>query len=181
MLHRVTCGNICKPIPHRGAEQFTGGKYSKLCASHHEGITNWVKEEIPGSLSFTHLCKRCRPEAPIDDVMKLRDAFIRKTVEAQRDNAIARRERLARANPKPAVRFVMTRVFDRNPDVVAQVLIRAHGNCEGCGQYAPFNSKATREPYLEVHHVVKLAENGDDTVENAIALFPNCHRHRHYG
>jgi len=34
---------------------------------------------------------------------------------------------------------------------------------------------------LEVHHKVPLAEGGDDTVENAIALCPNCHRHAHYG
>ncbi|MEC5166165.1 putative HNH restriction endonuclease [Flavobacterium sp. PL11] len=36
-------------------------------------------------------------------------------------------------------------------------------------------------PYLEVHHKKPLAEDGDDTIENAFALCPNCHRHAHYG
>ena len=46
---------------------------------------------------------------------------------------------------------------------------------------APFNRDSNDTEYLEVHHKLPLAENGDDTVENAIALCPNCHRHAHYG
>jgi 5-methylcytosine-specific restriction protein A len=34
---------------------------------------------------------------------------------------------------------------------------------------------------LEVHHKKQLSEGGEDTVENAIALCPNCHREAHYG
>lgn len=33
----------------------------------------------------------------------------------------------------------------------------------------------------EVHHKVPLSAGGDDTVENAIALCPNCHRKAHFG
>ncbi|WP_092797985.1 MULTISPECIES: HNH endonuclease [unclassified Janthinobacterium] len=75
----------------------------------------------------------------------------------------------------------MTIVFDRDPDVVAEVLERACGKCEGYGALAPFIKKANGEPYLEVHHIVPLAEHGDDMPENALALCPNCHRQRHYG
>nr|WP_275041241.1 HNH endonuclease signature motif containing protein [Halomonas meridiana] len=46
---------------------------------------------------------------------------------------------------------------------------------------APFNRKSDGSPYLEVHHRKPLAEGGDDTVANAIALCPNCHRAAHYG
>jgi 5-methylcytosine-specific restriction endonuclease McrA len=35
--------------------------------------------------------------------------------------------------------------------------------------------------YLEVHHIIPLSENGEDSVDNAIALCPNCHRQEHYG
>ncbi|TAL84944.1 MAG: HNH endonuclease [Rhodanobacter sp.] len=34
---------------------------------------------------------------------------------------------------------------------------------------------------LEVHHVVPLAEHGDDTLANAAALCPHCHRELHSG
>lgn len=36
-------------------------------------------------------------------------------------------------------------------------------------------------PTLEVHHLRRLADGGSDTVANAVALCPNCHREIHYG
>lgn len=57
---------------------------------------------------------------------------------------------------------------------------QATGNCECCNQPAPFNG-ADGSPFLEVHHVRHLADGGSDTVENAVALCPNCHRELHYG
>ncbi|CAN0604767.1 unnamed protein product, partial [Ectocarpus sp. 12 AP-2014] len=37
------------------------------------------------------------------------------------------------------------------------------------------------EPFLEVHHIIPLAESGHDAVENTMALCPNCHREAHFG
>jgi len=92
-----------------------------------------------------------------------------------------RRKRLKAAIPKPKKRTVSTVIYERNPDVVAEVLYRAKGSCEKCLNLAPFNRKSDGSPYLEVHHRKPLAEGGDDTVANAIALCPNCHRAAHYG
>lgn len=181
VLHRASCRDIGIPSPHRGVEQFTGGNYAKLCATDAESISAWISEKVPAALGFSGLCKRCRPEASADTAEMLRQTFVLKTDQALRDDTTVRRARLGRANPKPAVRFVTTRVFERNPDVVAEVQHRAQGLCERCHSAAPFNSRATGEPYLEVHHRVPLADNGDDTVENAVALCPNCHRYCHYG
>ena len=74
-----------------------------------------------------------------------------------------------------------TSIFKRNPDVVADVLINANGFCQKCNKAAPFVKRKDGTPYLEVHHKLKLADGGDDTVENAIALCPNCHRKMHFG
>lgn len=92
-----------------------------------------------------------------------------------------RRMRLARANKLPLKIPRLVYIYERNPDVVVEVLFRAGGFCEGCKVLAPFLRKANGTPYLEVHHVVPLAEGGEETVENAIALCPNCHRKSHYG
>ena len=35
------------------------------------------------------------------------------------------------------------------------------------------------EPYLETHHIVWLSEGGEDSIENTVALCPNCHRKMH--
>ena len=57
-------------------------------------------------------------------------------------------------------------------------LVRAKGKCEACGQNAPFKTKTG--PFLEVHHVFRLADGGPDHPDNVIALCPNCHRRAHY-
>ena len=75
----------------------------------------------------------------------------------------------------------MTPVYDRNPDVIVEVLERAGSKCEKCLNDAPFKKRKDGMPYLEVHHIVRLADGGYDTVANAIALCPNCHRESHYG
>lgn len=69
--------------------------------------------------------------------------------------------------------------FARSPAVVAEVQRIAAGRCELCGCAAPF-LRADGSPYLEVHHVRMLAEGGADTVDNAVALCPTCHRLLHH-
>ena len=59
--------------------------------------------------------------------------------------------------------------FKRDPAVVAWVLEAADGVCELCGKSAPF-SREDGTPFLEVHHVTTLADGGEDTVNNAVAL-----------
>jgi len=81
---------------------------------------------------------------------------------------------------KPSRRNVLGLVFDRNPHVVQEVLGRARGICELCKKPAPFMRK-DGTPYLEVHHIIQLAADGEDTAENAVAVCPNCHRKEHYG
>jgi hypothetical protein len=70
--------------------------------------------------------------------------------------------------------------FKRDPEVIAWVKQRAGGICELCEKEGPFLDKEN-QPYLEVHHIVPLAEGGPDTVDNAVALCPNCHRACHHG
>jgi len=68
--------------------------------------------------------------------------------------------------------------FVRDPEVRAWVRQQAKGVCEGCGQPAPFLTDGI--PFLEVHHVKHLANNGSDRPSNAVALCPNCHRRCHH-
>jgi hypothetical protein len=89
--------------------------------------------------------------------------------------------RLDAADKMPRSYEVRSRVFVRNTDVVVAVLIRANGICEECGSPAPFSRRSDNSPFLEVHHRRPLADGGEDSVQNAIALCPNCHRKAHYG
>jgi hypothetical protein len=70
--------------------------------------------------------------------------------------------------------------FKRDPEVIAWVKQRAEGICELCEKEGPFLEK-DNQPFLEVHHIVPLADGGPDTTDNAVALCPNCHRECHHG
>ena len=69
-------------------------------------------------------------------------------------------------------------IYIRNSKVAAYTKIRAAGICQLCGQPAPFKDK-DGEPFLENHHLVWLSRGGTDTIDNTVALCPNCHRTMH--
>lgn len=104
-----------------------------------------------------------------------------KVKESRQLNAEKRKKRLEKAPKKPEVIQLIQIGFKRNQDVIAEALERANGFCESCKNSAPFLRDSDGTPYLEVHHQVPLAEGGEDTVDNAIALCPNCHRKAHFG
>ncbi|WP_083791491.1 HNH endonuclease [Chlorobium ferrooxidans] len=43
----------------------------------------------------------------------------------------------------------------------------------------PDGIKVNGDPYLESHHVIWLSRDGRDSVDNVVALCPNCHRKMH--
>jgi len=92
-----------------------------------------------------------------------------------------RKNRLNEAPEIPEKIFINTTGYKRNPYVIIEVLERADGICELCGKEAPFIRIKDGLPFLEVHHIEPLANNGKDTIENTVALCPNCHREAHYG
>lgn len=65
--------------------------------------------------------------------------------------------------------------FIRNRFVAIHVKKRAEGYCDLCNKSAPFNDR-NGYPYLECHHVEWLSKGGEDSIDNALALDPNCHR-----
>jgi hypothetical protein len=69
--------------------------------------------------------------------------------------------------------------YSRDPEVREAVLRRANGRCEFCGQLGFIKPDGGR--YLESHHVIALANDGEDRLTNVIGLCPNDHREAHFG
>ena len=88
------------------------------------------------------------------------------------------RDKLPTDGKKPGKRKTYSYNYSRDPHVVTAALRRANGVCQLCDQDAPFKKKRG-EPFLEVHHIIPLAKGGEDTLKNAVALCPNCHRKMH--
>ena len=79
---------------------------------------------------------------------------------------------------QPTVDTVRTKIYHRDPTISAFVKKRANGYCQLCGSKAPFIDK-NGAPYLECHHIDWLSNGGMDSIDNCVALCPNCHRKMH--
>jgi len=131
------------------------------------GLKVFNKADFPEETIVTN-------ESLIED-LEIRIKQSKKLTKEERHNEILKSSTL------PKKIEVKTTGYIRSAHVILEVLDRAKGKCEGCDEDAPFKSKAKKTPYLEVHHIIQLANDGEDTVDNAIALCPNCHRESHYG
>jgi len=150
-----------------------------------DGSALWLKLTPRGAI-----CCETRPidinqitsdESNRDSLAEVDEKFAASILASMQSSDAERQARLKAAPKFPRRVVTTTTVFERNPDVVAEVLVRAAGVCEACTRPAPFLRKSDGSPYLEVHHRIPLAQGGEDSVENAIALCPNCHRGAHYG
>ncbi len=106
------------------------------------------------------------------------EEFIKQSSETDEES---RKKRLDKAPKLPEQVQVVSIAYKRNWDVIAEVLKQAGGICEHCKKAAPFFKAKDGSPYLEIHHWKYLSEGGEDTIQNAAALCPNCHREFHFG
>lgn len=75
-------------------------------------------------------------------------------------------------------RNVMNSTYIRDEIIAEYTKRRANGICQLCGKEAPFCDE-NGQPYLESHHIIWLSKGGSDSIENTIALCPNCHKKMH--
>jgi len=87
-------------------------------------------------------------------------------------------DKIANIDDVAYTKSVVLNQFTRNEYIREFVLLRAEGICELCENKAPFFDKYGN-PFLETHHVEYLSKGGKDSIENVVALCPNCHRRIH--
>jgi HNH endonuclease len=98
--------------------------------------------------------------------------------------ALDQRMAAATAAGKPSVpptRQTVILSFVRDPLVMAYAKVRAGFGCEVPDCRHPTFQSNVGQPYCEVHHIVPLAEGGEDTVGNVACLCPAHHREIHFG
>jgi hypothetical protein len=76
---------------------------------------------------------------------------------------------------------VVERGYERNHKLVGLAKRRADYRCEVKGCTVELFVKPDGHRYVEVHHLIMMAEGGPDTLENMVCLCPNHHRELHYG
>lgn len=181
-LHRTTCRTIRERNSAMSPGAFTKD-YIKICALDHATLLDWIRER--GGESFTDFCSKCdapHPPPPVPVLERDHWEELQDAVDASlRLDDAELAARLATEPEFPSFVTVVRREFDRSYYVIAAVLRRAAGICERCKKPAPFQRRTDGTPFLEVHHKIPLSQHGTDTVDNAQALCPNCHRESHFG
>lgn len=83
------------------------------------------------------------------------------------------------ASNEPAPKYSVQQTQRKRNMYLPELIKRmANGKCQLCGQVLDYKDSAGR-PYLEAHHVIPLADDGPDSIDNMVALCPNCHRKMH--
>ncbi|MCK5630643.1 MAG: HNH endonuclease [Nanoarchaeota archaeon] len=88
------------------------------------------------------------------------------------------RKRIDAQQKKSGTRKTFSSQYVRSPYIVELAKRNAKGICQLCANQAPFKDK-NDEPFLETHHIEWLSQGGEDSIENTVALCPNCHRKMH--
>ena len=89
---------------------------------------------------------------------------------------LIRRSEIISINREP--KKVSTLEYYRDPYLKEIVKRIAEGKCQYCSKDAPFYDKKGT-PYLEEHHVKWLSQGGTDSIDNLVAVCPNCHKMMH--
>jgi hypothetical protein len=133
---------------------------------------------------FTRLWGDAEPAAGADP--ERQDEALTAAARALEQNSLSalmlRYEKEINSRPKrPRVSTGATRVFDRSALVVAIARLRANYRCELSGCEHPVFVCADGSTYSEVHHIVPLAEGGEDILSNVACVCPAHHREAHVG
>lgn len=92
-----------------------------------------------------------------------------------------RAQRQSGTSHRPASRVLSARTYERDPLVIAIAKKRAGHNCEVSDCNHPIFETAPGLNYTEVHHIIPLADGGEDTIENVACLCAAHHREVHLG
>ncbi|MFZ7119481.1 MAG: HNH endonuclease [Eubacteriaceae bacterium] len=165
-----------------------GGGYETMKILHHFNIRK-NKKSVLQNQSFSNELNTADSKYK-DALMLIKNIFysqkyldehtlnVHKSLKSSKEE---RQKRIMNANKRPRTITLTTTTYQRNPDIVAETLERSSGICEKCNQSAPFLKSSDNSPYLEVHHIIPLSKGGYDSIDNTIAVCPNCHREMHYG
>lgn len=138
-------------------------------------------DELEGRVTVEATAMRDAIQAEARELEKhdLQDLLAKYVAQRAETNDVSNGKKRDRGTP--SVRTVSTRVFERDPLVIAIARMRADHHCEvqGC-QHESFKTPEGWS-YVEVHHIEPLGEGGPDVIENVACVCASHHREAHFG
>lgn len=123
-------------------------------------LINTIKEAIPDIREINSSYE-----------VRERKSFRRSNKEIEEKNEVYKKKPVS-------IRETTSVTYERDSDIIEYAKRRANGTCELCKKRLDFEDKKGR-PFLEIHHIKWLSKGGEDTIDNTVALCPNCHRRMH--
>lgn len=131
-------------------------------------LKHFILEEPVISIPFTSINALIGADLVINDVVGI-------TVENKLADLSVKIQKI---DNKIYTKSIVLNQFIRNEYIREYSKIRAVGICELCEKPAPFID-IFGVPFLESHHVILLSKGGKDSIDNVVALCPNCHKKIH--
>ena len=117
-------------------------------------------------------------DAPLVSSEQLASLNRKKIKQAEQLSLKELRQRAIRVSPKNSRRILNSTQPVRSPWVTEYAKRWANGVCQLCNNTGPFKL-SDGDFYLESHHIHWLSRGGDDSIQNSVALCPNCHTKMH--
>ncbi|MBD8889324.1 MULTISPECIES: MrcB family domain-containing protein [Bacillus] len=91
-----------------------------------------------------------------------------------------------KVRPEPIYNKGGQKQWTRNASLASMAMMLSNYTCEIDDSHKTFISKSTNKPFVECHHLVPIAKQGEfqydlDQLENMVSLCPLCHRLIHLG
>ena len=119
-------------------------------------------------------------EAFIKKVSSFKKLATNQPIDTKRDALLSDLQKTGRKTDLPERRTTTITTYERNQTVTELAKLMAKGKCRLCKKKGPFQDQVLNLPFLETHHVKWLSEGGRDSIDNIVALCPNCHRKMHH-
>jgi len=91
-----------------------------------------------------------------------------------------RKEIASEVSGRPETREATISIHVRDMKIAVLAKLMSEGKCRLCGKEGPFPDRTLGQPFLETHHVKWLSRGGKDSIDNTVALCPNCHGKMHH-
>ena len=101
------------------------------------------------------------------------------TIDSKLADLLSYMQKTGRKTGSPGRKTTAVPTYYRDRIVTELAKMMAKGKCRLCKKKGPFQDRVLELPFLEAHHVKWLSAGGRDSIDNTVALCPNCHRKMH--
>ena len=102
-----------------------------------------------------------------------------RTIDSKLTDLLSDLQNTGRRTDPPGRKTTTVPTYERDRRVTELAKMMAKGKCRLCRKRGPFQDRVLELPFLEAHHVKWLSAGGRDSIDNTVALCPNCHRKMH--